>query len=169
MRSFRLGRTFDAILMDDAISHMRTRAGFAAAFRAAFAHLNPGGVLIATPDVTTESFRQDETACTPAAGATAKGPVTAAFIQNVFDPDPADDHYEATLLYLVRRNGRLRIVTDRWRLGLFSRPMWRRVLAASGATVRQAAYAAGGTTYTVFACTMPATPAAPRTNRKARP
>jgi SAM-dependent methyltransferase len=169
MRTFRLGRAFDAILMDDAISHMNTRADFAAAFRSAFAHLNPGGVLIATPDVTTETFRQNETTCTAAAGPTAKGPVAATFIENHFDPDPADDHYEATLLYLIRRKGRLRVAADHWQLGLFSRATWRGVLTETGCSLRSATYAAGENKYAVFACTKPLDPPAPRINRKARP
>ncbi len=169
MRTFRLGRTFDAILMDDAISHMNTRADFAAAFRAAFAHLNPGGVLIATPDVTTETFRQNETSGTAAAGQTEKGRVAVTFIENHFDPNPADDHYDATLLYLIRRNGRLRIVADHWKLGLFPRAAWRTALTETGGTLRQSVYAGGKTTYTVFACTQPLSPTARRRNRKARP
>ncbi len=66
MRTFRLDNTFDAVLMDDAISHMNSRADFVAAFRTAYAHLNPGGVLVATPDVTIETFRQNNTTTTSA-------------------------------------------------------------------------------------------------------
>jgi len=65
MRNFRLRETFDAVLMDDAISHMNCRADFVAAFRAAYAHLKPGGVMIVTPDVTTETFQQNKTTTTP--------------------------------------------------------------------------------------------------------
>ena len=66
MRTFRLGRTFDVVLMDDALSYMTCLADFVAAFRTASVHLNPGGVLVATPDVTTETFRQNRTIVTPA-------------------------------------------------------------------------------------------------------
>jgi trans-aconitate methyltransferase len=55
MRTFRLDRTFDAVLTDDAISYMSCLADFAEAFRTASAHLNPGGVLVVTPDVTVET------------------------------------------------------------------------------------------------------------------
>lgn len=40
MRTYRSDRTFDAILMDDAISHINCREDFVAAFRTAYAHLN---------------------------------------------------------------------------------------------------------------------------------
>jgi len=44
MRTVRLDRTFDAVLMDDAISYMSCLADFAvSAFRTASAHLNPAG------------------------------------------------------------------------------------------------------------------------------
>jgi len=59
MRSFSLGSTFDAILLDDGISCMASQADLSAAFQGAFCHLNPGGVMITTPDVTTETFRQN--------------------------------------------------------------------------------------------------------------
>lgn len=52
MRALRLDKTFDAILMDDAISYMPRLADFVAAFRTAAIHLIPDGVLVATPDVT---------------------------------------------------------------------------------------------------------------------
>jgi trans-aconitate methyltransferase len=48
MRTLHLQKTFDAVLMDDAISRMNTLTDFTAALRAATRHLNPGGVLIAT-------------------------------------------------------------------------------------------------------------------------
>lgn len=140
MRMFRLERSFDAILMDDAISLMNTRADFAAAFRAAFVHLNPGGVLIATPDATVETFRQNATVCATSSGNTPKGPVAVTFIENHYDPAPADDHFEATLIYLIHRKGRLRMASDHWRLGLFPLGFWRHVVADTGFTVRSAPY-----------------------------
>lgn len=156
MRTFRLPRVFDAVLMDDAISHMNTRADFAAAFRAAAARLAPGGVLVATADVTAETFRQNHTVCTSASGPTAQGPVEVAFIENHYDPDPADDQFEATLIYLIRQNGRLRMETDRWRLGLFPMDTWRTTLAETGLSVRETAYADGDSVYPVFVCRKPA-------------
>jgi len=83
--------------MDNAISHMNCRADFVAAFLAAYTHLNPGGVLATTPDVTIETFQQNKTTATPA---TQDG-LDVVFVENVYDPDPADDQYETTILYLI--------------------------------------------------------------------
>jgi len=88
MRTFRLGTTFDAVLMDDAISYMTCLADFAAAFRTASVHLNPGGVLIATPDVMVETFQQNRTIVTPATRAGSRDELDVVFVENLYDPDP---------------------------------------------------------------------------------
>ena len=152
MRTVRLDRTFDAVVMDDAISYMSCLADFVAAFRTASAHLNPGGVLIATPDVTTETFQQNKTIATPAARTGTWDGLDVVFIENVYDPDPADEQYETTVLYLIRDHGHLRIETDYWTMGLFSIAIWRRVLRETGFEVHEKRYAADEDEYTVFAC-----------------
>lgn len=148
IRTCRLGRTFDAVLMDDAISHMNCLADFVAAFRTAHAHLSPGGVLVVTPDVTTETFVQNRTTV---ASATSNG-LDVVFIENVHDPDPADEQYETTILYLIRDHGRLRIETDRWTMGVFSHDTWRYVLRETGFEVHEGRFCLAGDEYTVFAC-----------------
>ncbi|HMO50659.1 MAG TPA: class I SAM-dependent methyltransferase [Kiritimatiellia bacterium] len=148
MRTCRLGRTFDAVLMDDAISHMNCRADFAAALRTAHAHLNPGGVLIVTPDVTLETFQQNKTTTS---SATRDG-MDVVFVENVYDPDPADEQYETTILYLMRKQGRLRIETEHWTMGIFGLDVWRRVLRETGFEVHEGRYHPGDDAYTVFAC-----------------
>ena len=148
MRTFRLNSTFDAVLMDDAISHINCRDDFVAAFRTAYAHLSPGGVLVATPDATIESFQQNKTTTTPAT----RDGLDVVFIENVYDPDPTDEHYETTILYLIRDHGRLRIETDHWTMGIFSLETWRQVLRETGFQVHEGQYRSGEDEYTVFAC-----------------
>jgi len=152
MRTLRLDSTFDAVLMDDAISYMRCLADLVAAIRTAHAHLTPGGVLVATPDVTTETFKQNRTIATPAVpGATPPG-VEVVFVENAYDPDPTDEQWESTILYLIRDHGRLRIETDHWTLGIFNLDTWRRVLREAGFEVHEGPYGAGEDAYTVFTC-----------------
>ena len=152
MRTFRLGRTFDAVLMDDAISYMACLEDFVAAFRTASVHLDAGGVLVATPDVTTETFRQNRTIATPGTRTGTREELDVVFVENVYDPDPADEQYEATVLYLIRDHGRLRIETDHWTMGLFPLDTWRGVLRDTGFEVHEGRYNAGEDEYTVFAC-----------------
>ena len=148
IRTCRLGRTFDAVLMDDAISHMNCVTDFVAAFGTAHAHLSPGGVLVVTPDLTTETFEQNRTVST---SATRDG-LDVVFVENVYDPDPADEQYEATILYLIRECGRLRIETDHWTMGIFSLDNWRQVLHETGFDVYEGRYCLGEDEYTSFAC-----------------
>jgi hypothetical protein len=69
-----------------------------------------------------------------------------------YDPDPTDEQYETTILYLIREQGRLRIETDHWTMGIFSLDTWRHVLRETGFDTREGRYQAGEDQYTVFAC-----------------
>lgn len=150
MRTIRLDRTFDAVLMDDAVSHMSCLADFVAAFRTAAVHLNHGGVLVATPDVTFETFQQNKTSATPAT----RDGVDVVFVENMYDPDPTDEQYETTILYLIRDHGRLRIEADHWTMGIFSLDTWRQVLRETGFDVHEGRYKhnPGEDEFTVFTC-----------------
>jgi trans-aconitate methyltransferase len=148
MRTCRLDRTFDAVLMDDAISHMNCRSDFVAALRTAYEHLNPGGVLVVTPDVTVETFQQNRTTTSAAA----RDGLDVVFIENLYDPDPADEQYEATILYLIRDHGRLRIESDHWTMGIFHLDTWRHVLHETGFEVHEERIDLEGDEYTTFAC-----------------
>ena len=161
MRSFDLGRTFDAILIDDGVSHLISRADLAAAFQAASRHLAPGGVLIVVADATAETFRQDHTAATPAWPGSCPPELAVTFIENQYDPDPADDRFESTLIYLIRERGRLRIETDRFDLGLFPRSFWRQALADAGLEVGEETYRQDDDEFPVFVCLKPESGAAP--------
>ena len=56
MRSVRLGRTFDAVFVHDAIAYMTTEDDLRAVFATAFEHTRPGGVALFVPDAVTETF-----------------------------------------------------------------------------------------------------------------
>ena len=133
MRSVRLRRTFDAVLIADSVAYMRTARDLRAAFRTAFVHLAPGGVFVTYVERTPATFRQNATTRTIAR----RGDVEVVFIENQHDPDPADTTYESTFIYLIRRRGRLRVETDRHRLGLFPLSVWRRLLRETGFHVAQ--------------------------------
>jgi len=153
MRSFSLDRTFDAVLVDDAISYMATRADVRSAFVAAWRHLNPGGVMIVNPDDTKETFVQNRTIATPAVGKAKTGNVEVVFVENSYDPNPEDDHYEVTMVYLIREDGKLRIETDLHILGLFDLQVWRETLIEVGFTVREEkTYVERGIEYVTFVC-----------------
>ena len=70
----------------------------------------------------------------------------------MYDPDPTDDRYQATIVYLIREDGRLRIETDHWTLGIFSLDTWREALRGTGFEVHAGRYIAGEDEYTAFSC-----------------
>src|ERR1700682_4996639 len=57
MRTLRLGRTFDAVLVHDSVMYMTTPDDLARAITTAFVHCAPGGVAIFAPDFVRETFR----------------------------------------------------------------------------------------------------------------
>jgi hypothetical protein len=82
--------------------------------------------------------------------------LTVTIIENVHDPNPNDEHYETTIVYLIRAHGRLRIETDHWRLGLFSLPTWRRLLADAGLAGHEQVFELDGVGYTSLVGVAPA-------------
>ncbi|NCA82474.1 MAG: class I SAM-dependent methyltransferase [Opitutae bacterium] len=155
MRSFSLDRTFDAILIDDGVSHLTSRPDLAAAFQTAFRHLAPGGVMVVVADSTAETFRQNQTEATPAYPGSCPPGLDVTFIENRYDPDPADERFESTLIYLIREHGRRRIETDRFDLGLFPHSFWRQTLAGSGFDVVEESYRQDDVEYPFFVCRKP--------------
>jgi SAM-dependent methyltransferase len=151
MRTFALARTFDAVLIDDAISYMATKADLRVAVEAAWRHLSPGGVMVVSPDDTKETFVQNHTVATPAVSRTERGMVEVVFVENRYDPDPNDDQCEGTMVYLIRENGALRVETDRHVFGLFALDVWRETLAQVGFRVHEERYVERGTEYVTFA------------------
>ena len=128
MRTVRLGRSFDAVMLLDSVGYMLTEDDLRAAFATAFIHLKPGGVFLTIAELTQESFQQNLTFSTTHGA----GDIEVAFIENHFDPDPGDTTCEVTLLYLIRRSGRLDIEIDPHVCGLFPLHTWRSLLKEAG-------------------------------------
>ena len=128
IRSVRLGRTFDAVYVHDAICHMTTEADLKAAMRTAFEHCRPGAAAVFIPDFVDETF---------VAGADSGGHDSPGrsvrFLQWIYDPDPEDSRYVVDFAVMLRaRTGRVRVVHDRHVLGLFPRSRWLALLREVG-------------------------------------
>ena len=147
IRRVRLGKTFDSVIIHDAINYMLNEQELRAAFETAFLHLAPGGVFWTYAEVTVESFRQNRTFCT----SHKKEDVEITFIENAYDPDPADTSYEESLVYLIRRKGSLEIETDRHLAGIFTLETWINLLNDVGFRVRQTEF--GPESCPAFVCT----------------
>lgn len=126
MRSVRLGRVFDAVIIPDSIDYMVTRADLRAALETAAAHLKPGGVLLVVCKPR-EIFQNNNFAYTGA-----RDDVQVTLLENNYINPHRPETYEATLVYLIRRRGELTLHTDRHVLGLFPRAVWDQAFADAG-------------------------------------
>ena len=151
MRTLDLGREFDAVFLNDSIAYMKTENDLFNAFQSAHRHLRPGGAMITIAEVTKETFRQNKTAVSISEA----DDLEITVIDNSYDPDPDDDTYETTLVYLIRENGKLKIEHDHHILGLFSIDVWRRLLKDAGFEISERTCRIGGEDIHVFACLKP--------------
>jgi SAM-dependent methyltransferase len=127
MRTLRLGRPFDAVLIHDAVAYMTTRADLAAAAATAFAHTRPGGAAVFAPDYVREAFRE-----TSELYEGDDGPRSLRCVEWAWDPDPADDTYTVEYAFLLRDPSGVRAVHDRHIEGLFPRATWLEILTGVG-------------------------------------
>jgi len=152
MRTCSLGREFDCVLIDDSVSYMASRSELAAAFQVAYQHLGPGGVMVVSPDDTTETFEQNRTRVSHAESRTKPDNIDVVFVENSHDPDPTDETYEGTMVYLIREDGNLRVETDRHILGLFPLEVWRETLRETGFEIHEATFDESPNGTPTFAC-----------------
>jgi SAM-dependent methyltransferase len=128
IRTVRLGRTFDAVFVHDAICHMTTEADLRAVLETAYVHLRPGGVALFAPDFVRETFVENTD---HGGNDTVRGSVR--FLQWTTDPDPHDTTYLVDFAILIRdQEGQTRLVHDRHTYGLFARAAWRRLMRRIG-------------------------------------
>jgi trans-aconitate methyltransferase len=129
MRTLRLGRTFDAVFVHDAVDYLLTEADMRQAMGTAFAHCRAGGIAVFVPDRTTESFQPG----TDSGGADGMDGRGARYLGWTWDPDPADSWVQTAYAFLLRDTAQsVRVVHETHRLGLFSRYSWLRLLAEAG-------------------------------------
>ena len=136
MRNVRLGRTFDAVIVHDAISYMLTEADLDATFATARAHLKPGGVFVTAPDWYRETFEG------PAVlhGTHADDKTELTHVEYAYDPDPADTMVETVFFYLIRDQDGLRVEQDVHVTGLFPLATWLELMGEAGFDVERRPY-----------------------------
>ncbi len=127
MRTLRLGRTFDVVLVHDAVMYMTTEAELEAAALTAFVHTRPGGGALFVPDVVRETFAEGTELLEGDAGS--RSVRTLAW---TWDPDPADTEFRTDYVFALREAGTVRTVHDQHLEGLFPIATWERVLRAVG-------------------------------------
>ncbi len=128
MRSIRLNRVFDCVLIHDAIGYMASREDLAKAIATAFAHTAPGGVAMFQPDFVSETFQPGTET-----GGSDDGGRGLRYLEWRWIPDSMTDVYVTDMAYLLRdESGAVQVAHDRHIMGLFPRTAWLEQIAEAG-------------------------------------
>ena len=129
MRTLRLSRQFDYVLVHDAVCYMTTIDDLQAAIRTAAAHCKPDGKVIFLPDYVQETF----TPGTDDGGEDSPDGRGFRYFEWRSDPDPEDTTYIVDYAFMLREaGGDMRVVHDRHIEGLFPRATWQAAFEAAG-------------------------------------
>ena len=129
MRTVRLGRSFDAVFVHDAVDYMTNKSDLRQAIETAFVHCGPGGIAVFVPDSTTETFEEGA----DHGGNDAADGRGVRYLEWVWDPDPNDLWALTEYAFLLRdARGSVRVVHETHRTGLFGRDVWLGLLADVG-------------------------------------
>lgn len=119
MRMLRLGERFDAVLINDAISHLVDSDDVHAAVTTAAVHCGPGGIGVFCPDFVTETFKPyTDTGGSDGPGRAMRYLEWGYVLGN-------GSGYVTEIAYILRdASGTVRTEHDHVNLGLFSRSEW---------------------------------------------
>ena len=127
MRRLRLGRTFDAVFVHDAVDYMLTEDDVRAAIATVGTHCRPGGVAIVVPDHLTENF-----VVSTEHGGSDEGDRGLRYLMWTWDPDPSDQTNLVDFAYLLKEGSDVTVEHDRHLCGLFPRALWVEALEQEG-------------------------------------
>jgi trans-aconitate methyltransferase len=134
MRAVRLGRTFDAVFVHDAVDYMVTEDDLRRAVETAFMHCRPGGIAVFMPDQIGETFVEE----TDHGGQDGADGRAVRFLDWSWDPDPSDTSISVAYVFVLRgADGSVDVVHETHRLGLFGRDVWLRLLTDAGFAARE--------------------------------
>jgi SAM-dependent methyltransferase len=140
MRTLRLGRTFDAVFVHDAIEYMTTEDDLRQAIATVRAHCRPGGVAVLVPDHIAENYEPG----TEHGGTDASDGRGVRYLSWSAPADPATTTATTEYAFLVRAaDGTVSVAHDTHVLGLFPRETWLRLLAEVGFQARSVAEVTG--------------------------
>lgn len=121
MRTLDLGRSFDRVLIHDAIMYMTEPDAVRAALCTAFRHCRPGGAVLVLPDCVKETFAPD----TESGGEDAPDGRGLRYVEWSWDPNPDDDTFFSAYGLLLRSaDGSVTSEHDVHEEGLFRRAAW---------------------------------------------
>lgn len=136
MRTLRLERDFDAVLIHDAIMYMLTEEDLAAAIGTAAAHLRPGGVALFVPDDTVETYEPN----TSSESHEGDGR-SVAYLMWQHPLRLGQTRTSVTFSLVLKVDGQpTRSVLDEHDFGLFPRATWLRLIEEAGLAPRALPY-----------------------------
>ncbi len=129
MRSLRLERTFDAVMLHDAVMYLTTEDELRAALATVTAHLRPGGAALILPDTVTEDWQPGTEAV-----ANAVGTREASMLE--WQHSTSGTHFCVDFAILLKDgNQPVQAVHETHLQGLFPRETWWRILGEVGLTL----------------------------------
>ena len=129
MRHVRLGRTFDAVFIHDAIMYMTTESDLTAALATAHAHLKPGGAVLVMPDCVSETYVPN----VEDGGEDGDDGRAMRYLIWTHPPVPgATAFYEDFAMMLRTPDGAVECVHDRHVFGVFWRAQWQEAFRRAG-------------------------------------
>lgn len=129
MRTLRLDRRFDLVLIHDAIVYATTPEAVRETLRTAALHCRAGGLVAVLPDHVRESFEPG----VDHGGNDAADGRGLRYLEWTWDPDSTDDTYIVDYAFLLRqRDGAVSVEHDRHVEGLFSRAQWLQWMGETG-------------------------------------
>jgi SAM-dependent methyltransferase len=130
MRTLRLGRAFDVVLVHDALSYLTTEDDLRSAIETAASHVRPGGAVILVPDATTEIFEPT----TDHGGHDGEDGRRLRYLEWTHPLEsPSATTYVTDYVIVAQADGdEPLVVHDRHVLGLFPEATWRRLIVDAG-------------------------------------
>jgi trans-aconitate methyltransferase len=150
MRSLRLGRSFDAVFVHDAVMYITTEEDLRAVAETAYVHTRPGGAALFAPDCVKETFREHTDLTSGEDGGRAMR-----CVEWAWDPDPGDSTFVTDYVFALREEGRTTVHHDQHLEGLFSRETWLRLLSGVGFLPEVAECVLDGQACETFLCRRP--------------
>jgi SAM-dependent methyltransferase len=121
MISLDLDRSFDRVLIHDAIMYATTAETVRAALRTAARHCKPGGLVVVLPDCVRETFEPG----TEQGGKDGTDGRALRYLEWSWDPDPCDCTFLTAYAFLLKeRDGAVRVERDLHECGCFPRADW---------------------------------------------
>jgi SAM-dependent methyltransferase len=134
MRSLRLDRQFDVVMIHDAIMYATEPADVRATLATAAIHCRPGGTVVVLPDYVRETFEPSTDHGGEDASKDGRG---FRYLEWRWDPDPDDHTYLVDYAFLMRDvDGSVTVEHDRHVEGLFPRVDWLRWFEEAGLSAR---------------------------------